>query len=96
MGERNLGQLVRERHPGEVVDVGVTTSDGTVTAADDGTARPVATTCGRRPAWASGWAWKTVSKPRSQTTAPSGMTSRVRSRPTRPAAPTTDRRASIL
>lgn len=34
-GERNLGQLVRERHPGDVVNVGFTTYDGTVTAADD-------------------------------------------------------------
>jgi erythromycin esterase-like protein len=33
-GELNLGQLMRERHPGEVVLVGFTTHAGTVTAAD--------------------------------------------------------------
>ncbi len=32
-GELNVGQLMRERHPGEVVLVGFTTYDGTVTAA---------------------------------------------------------------
>ncbi len=34
-GEIDLGQLVRERHPGQSVVVGFTTYDGTVTAADD-------------------------------------------------------------
>jgi erythromycin esterase-like protein len=34
-GEINVGQLVRERHPGQVVNVGFTTYTGTVTAADD-------------------------------------------------------------
>lgn len=34
-GELNLGQLVRERHPGECVLVGFTTYTGTVTAASD-------------------------------------------------------------
>jgi erythromycin esterase-like protein/predicted phosphoribosyltransferase len=34
-GELNLGQLVRERHPGEGRSIGFTTSTGTVTAADD-------------------------------------------------------------
>ena len=34
-GELNLGQLLRERHGREVVSVGFTTYDGTVTAADD-------------------------------------------------------------
>jgi erythromycin esterase-like protein len=34
-GEVNLGQLVRERHPGETLLVGLTTYDGTVTAAAD-------------------------------------------------------------
>ena len=33
-GELNLGQLMRERHPGDVVLVGFTTHAGTVTAAD--------------------------------------------------------------
>ena len=33
-GELNLGQLMRERHPGEVVTVGFTTATGTVTAAE--------------------------------------------------------------
>ncbi|HWC28055.1 MAG TPA: erythromycin esterase family protein, partial [Solirubrobacteraceae bacterium] len=34
-GEHNLGQLARERHPGEVCIVGFTTHTGTVTAARD-------------------------------------------------------------
>jgi erythromycin esterase-like protein len=34
-GEINLGQLVRERHPGESVSIGFTTNDGTVTAASE-------------------------------------------------------------
>jgi erythromycin esterase-like protein len=34
-GELNLGQLVRERHPGECFLVGFSTFSGTVTAADD-------------------------------------------------------------
>ncbi|WP_020574216.1 erythromycin esterase family protein [Actinopolymorpha alba] len=34
-GELNLGQLVRERHPGDCVSIGFTTYTGTVTAADD-------------------------------------------------------------
>ncbi|WP_026923760.1 erythromycin esterase family protein [Glycomyces arizonensis] len=34
-GEVNVGQLVRERHPGESRSVGFTTYTGTVTAADD-------------------------------------------------------------
>jgi erythromycin esterase-like protein len=34
-GELNLGQLMRERHPGEVVLVGFTTYSGSVTAASD-------------------------------------------------------------
>ena len=33
-GELTVGQLMRERHPGEVVSVGFTTHEGTVTAAD--------------------------------------------------------------
>lgn len=42
MGQRrelNVGQLVRERYPGESVHVGFTTADGTVTAASDWNAR---------------------------------------------------------
>lgn len=35
MGEWNLGQLVRERHPGQAFLVGFSTYDGTVMAADD-------------------------------------------------------------
>jgi erythromycin esterase-like protein len=35
VGEWNLGQLVREGHPGEVVNVGFTTFAGTVTAAHE-------------------------------------------------------------
>jgi len=35
VGELNVGQLVRERHPGESLHVGFTTYDGMVTAADD-------------------------------------------------------------
>jgi erythromycin esterase-like protein len=34
-GERNLGQLVRERHPGRSLLVGFSTYEGTVTAASD-------------------------------------------------------------
>jgi erythromycin esterase-like protein/predicted phosphoribosyltransferase len=34
-GELNVGQLMRERHPGEVRSIGFTTFTGTVTAADD-------------------------------------------------------------
>lgn len=34
-GELNIGQLLRERHGGDVVSVGFTTYDGTVTAARD-------------------------------------------------------------
>jgi erythromycin esterase-like protein len=34
-GELNLGQLVRERHPGQALLVGFSTYDGTVTAASD-------------------------------------------------------------
>jgi erythromycin esterase-like protein/predicted phosphoribosyltransferase len=34
-GELNVGQLVRERHPGESRSIGFTTFTGTVTAADD-------------------------------------------------------------
>jgi erythromycin esterase-like protein len=34
-GEINLGQLVRERHPGESFSVGFSTFSGTVTASDD-------------------------------------------------------------
>jgi erythromycin esterase-like protein len=34
-GELNVGQLVRERHPGECLSVGFTTYAGTVTAATD-------------------------------------------------------------
>lgn len=34
-GEHNIGQLCRQRHPGEVVNIGFTTSTGTVTAASD-------------------------------------------------------------
>jgi erythromycin esterase-like protein len=34
-GELNLGQLVRERHPGDALLVGFTTHEGTVTAAHD-------------------------------------------------------------
>ena len=34
-GEVNLGQLVRERHPGETLLVGLSTYEGTVTAASD-------------------------------------------------------------
>lgn len=34
-GELNVGQLVRERHPGDVRLIGFTTHDGTVTAASD-------------------------------------------------------------
>jgi erythromycin esterase-like protein len=34
-GEINVGQLVRERHPGETVNIGFTTYTGTVTAASD-------------------------------------------------------------
>jgi erythromycin esterase-like protein len=34
-GELNLGQLVRERHPGEAVLIGFSTYEGTVTAASD-------------------------------------------------------------
>ena len=33
-GELNVGQLVRERHPGDVVNIGFTTYTGTVMAAD--------------------------------------------------------------
>jgi erythromycin esterase-like protein len=35
VGELTLGQLARERHPGDAVLLGLTTSAGTVTAADD-------------------------------------------------------------
>jgi erythromycin esterase-like protein len=35
MGELNVGQLMRERHPRETYSVGFTTYDGTVTAASD-------------------------------------------------------------
>jgi len=35
MGELNVGQLMRERHPRETYSVGFTTYDGTVTAAND-------------------------------------------------------------
>jgi erythromycin esterase-like protein/predicted phosphoribosyltransferase len=34
-GELNVGQLVRERHPGDCCSIGQTTYTGTVTAADD-------------------------------------------------------------
>jgi erythromycin esterase-like protein/predicted phosphoribosyltransferase len=34
-GELNVGQLIRERHPGDCVMIGFTTYTGTVTAADD-------------------------------------------------------------
>ncbi len=34
-GEWNVGQLMRERHPGEVVNIGFSTYQGAVTAADD-------------------------------------------------------------
>jgi erythromycin esterase-like protein len=34
-GEINIGQLMRERHHGEVVNVGFTTYEGTVTASHD-------------------------------------------------------------
>jgi len=34
-GELNVGQLMRERHPEEVINVGFTTYSGTVTAASD-------------------------------------------------------------
>lgn len=34
-GELNVGQLIRERHPGECRLIGFTTFPGTVTAADD-------------------------------------------------------------
>jgi erythromycin esterase-like protein len=34
-GEWNVGQLMRERHPGEVVNIGFSTYAGTVTAADN-------------------------------------------------------------
>jgi erythromycin esterase-like protein/predicted phosphoribosyltransferase len=34
-GELNVGQLVRERHPGDCRSIGFTTYSGTVTAADD-------------------------------------------------------------
>jgi erythromycin esterase-like protein len=34
-GELNIGQLVRERHPGQAAIVGLTTFTGTVTAASD-------------------------------------------------------------
>jgi erythromycin esterase-like protein len=34
-GELNLGQLVRQRHGDDVVSIGLTTFDGTVTAASD-------------------------------------------------------------
>jgi erythromycin esterase-like protein len=34
-GELNVGQLVRERHPGDCVNLGFTTYTGTVTTADD-------------------------------------------------------------
>ena len=34
-GELNVGQLVRERHPGDCRTIGFTTYTGTVTAADD-------------------------------------------------------------
>ncbi len=35
LGEVNVGQLLRQRHPGEVALVGLTTYEGTVTAAHD-------------------------------------------------------------
>jgi erythromycin esterase-like protein len=35
IGELNVGQLVRERHPGDCFNIGFTTYTGTVTAADD-------------------------------------------------------------
>jgi erythromycin esterase-like protein len=35
IGELNVGQLVRERHPGDCYNVGFTTYTGTVTAASD-------------------------------------------------------------
>ena len=35
IGELNVGQLVRERHPGDCFNVGFTTYEGTVTAAGD-------------------------------------------------------------
>lgn len=35
LGELNVGQLLRQRHPGEVALVGLTTYEGTVTAAHD-------------------------------------------------------------
>jgi erythromycin esterase-like protein len=34
-GEINVGQLVRERHPGDSISIGFTTFDGTVTAASE-------------------------------------------------------------
>jgi erythromycin esterase-like protein len=34
-GEINLGQIIRERHPGDSVSIGFTTFDGTVTAAGE-------------------------------------------------------------
>lgn len=39
-GELNIGQLTRERHPGNCALVGFTTYTGTVTAADDWGGRP--------------------------------------------------------
>ncbi|AFZ66187.1 erythromycin esterase family protein [Deinococcus peraridilitoris] len=39
-GELNVGQLVRERHPGEVYNIGFSTYTGTVMAADDWGERP--------------------------------------------------------
>ena len=35
IGELNIGQLVRERHPGDCFNIGFTTYEGTVTAATD-------------------------------------------------------------
>jgi erythromycin esterase-like protein len=35
VGELNVGQLMRERHPRETYGIGFTTYDGTVTAAND-------------------------------------------------------------
>jgi erythromycin esterase-like protein len=42
IGELNVGQLVRERHPVDCFSVGFSTYTGTVTAASDWDARPTA------------------------------------------------------
>ena len=47
-GELNIGQLMRERHGRDAVNVGFTTYTGTVTAARNGAGPPSASTCARR------------------------------------------------